>query len=619
MIYKLDKDCNFLINEKEEHIATINEVFGSCYSSEHTFPMSGGASTLPCVVKKETSNVTISPLLKKENSIISYYTVFAPNRELTTITNKNADVDGHEIPFNIFSIRNGFDNGLPVPVYSFVDGKYYLKGYLPCNSNTKYKSISIDLSTVRASFTYAQEQFDIGACFVPFFNNTENNALFLYKAYNDYANKTLVGVENCCFPKKDTVIEFNSYYGCDLDENGNLTKSYNAQDLTTSVVYFIPKLELNNNKIAYIERDKYITIGKGSTLTFKFIGDHYIDKKSISNFKWYKREETEDKFLGVGETINILPTSRHEEYYCTFNLYSAEHTSFVEIVLDDIIEIDPDKVKRYQKTVFLYEFDIGDDSYMYTNADSAVLTDDGLFEPIPISHSEIQHDPTEITKEIVTITASNKCDLGQATIKFFDNFTTNVIIKKYIPQIDKILIEWSGILNSVSIKLTDIEFECGSLLFDTQRQGLRQIYQRRCPFCLYDQQCKVNKLAHKFEFPASSLGLVDSFHVSVKGSVFDSSLAGGMIELENSACYYIRAIDDNGNLFVNRPLYTKDLYGTVKMYQGCDRSIKMCRDRFDNDKNFGGYPIMPLDNPARVSQAGWRTQKPDTSLISAVK
>lgn len=619
MIYKLDKDCNFLINEKEENVAIINEVFGSCYSSEHAFPTSGGVSTLPCVMKNETSNVTMSPLLKKENSIVSYYTVFAPNRELTYITNKNADVDGHEIPFNIFSIRNGFDNGLPVPVYSFVDGKYYLKGYLPYNSNTKYKPISIDLSTVRASSTYAHEQFDIGACFVPFFNNTENNALFLYKAYNDYANKTLVGAESCSLPNKKTVIEFNSYYGCDLDENGNLTKSYNAQDLTTSVVYFIPKLELNNNKIAYIERDKYITIGKGSTLTFKFIGDHYIDKKSISNFKWYKREETEDKFLGVGETINILPTSRHEEYYCTFNVCKAEYTSYVEIILDDIIEIDPEKVKRYQKTVFLYEFDIGDDSYMYTNADSAVLTDDGLFEPIPISHSEIQHDPTEITKEIVTITASNKCDLGQATIKFFDNFTTNVIIKKYIPQIDKILIEWSGILNSVSIKLTDIEFECGSLLFDTQRQGLRQIYQRRCPFCLYDQQCKVNKLAHKFEFPASSLGLVDSFHVSVKGSVFDSSLAGGMIELENSACYYIRAIDDNGNLFVNRPLYTKDLYGTVKMYQGCDRSIKMCRDRFDNDKNFGGYPIMPLDNPARVSQAGWRTQKPDTSLISAVK
>ena len=55
------------------------------------------------------------------------------------------------------------------------------------------------------------------------------------------------------------------------------------------------------------------------------------------------------------------------------------------------------------------------------------------------------------------------------------------------------------------------------------------------------------------------------------------------------------------------------------MYKGCDRSIKMCRDRFDNDKNFGGYPIMPLDNPARLSQAGWRTQKSNTSLISVIK
>lgn len=610
-MYKLDNDLEYLVDDKGTRIAPIAKVFGECSVKEEYRYHKGTYG----VFKEISANVTTSPLLKTKKNITSYYLKCQPDYyTFEDKTNQNADVDGHEIPFNFFSIRNGFDNGLPVPIYSFVDKKCYIKGHLPCDSNTKYKAISIDISNVIPKSVYQKYCF-FGGCFIPVFNNSENNALFLYKVSREDYSTTITGVESCSLPNKETVIEFNSFYGCDLDENGNLTKSYNAQDLTTSVAHYIFDLELNNNKIAYIERDKYIQLGKSSALTFKFIGDHYIDQKDITNIKWYKKDKNEDKFLGVGETINILPTSRHEEYYCTFNLYGAEYTSYVEIILDDIIEIDPDKVKRYQKTVFLYEFDIGDDSYMYTNADSAVLTDDGLFEPIPISHSEIQHDPTEITKEVVTITASNKCDLGQATIKFFDNFTTNVIIKKYIPQIDKILIEWSGILNSVSIKLTDIEFECGSLLFDTQRQGLRQIYQRRCPFCLYDQQCKVNKLAHKFEFPASSLSLVDSFHVSVKGSVFDSSLAGGMIELENSACYYIRAIDDNGNLFVNRPLYTKDLYGTVKMYKGCDRSIKMCRDRFDNDKNFGGYPIMPLDNPARVSQAGWRTQKPDTSLI----
>jgi hypothetical protein len=35
----------------------------------------------------------------------------------------------------------------------------------------------------------------------------------------------------------------------------------------------------------------------------------------------------------------------------------------------------------------------------------------------------------------------------------------------------------------------------------------------------------------------------------------------------------------------------------VAIFEGCDRTIQTCRERFYNDANYGGFTLLPLENP----------------------
>jgi hypothetical protein len=37
----------------------------------------------------------------------------------------------------------------------------------------------------------------------------------------------------------------------------------------------------------------------------------------------------------------------------------------------------------------------------------------------------------------------------------------------------------------------------------------------------------------------------------------------------------------------------------VTLYPGCDRSLAMCDERFNNAVNHGGFPWLPNSNPFR--------------------
>ncbi|MBQ3675664.1 MAG: phage BR0599 family protein, partial [Campylobacter sp.] len=47
-------------------------------------------------------------------------------------------------------------------------------------------------------------------------------------------------------------------------------------------------------------------------------------------------------------------------------------------------------------------------------------------------------------------------------------------------------------------------------------------------------------------------------------------------------------------MFPLKSLSTADL---VYVYAGCDKTIKMCRDKFNNSINYGGFPFVPSKNP----------------------
>ena len=59
---------------------------------------------------------------------------------------------------------------------------------------------------------------------------------------------------------------------------------------------------------------------------------------------------------------------------------------------------------------------------------------------------------------------------------------------------------------------------------------------------------------------------------------------------------------------LSQPVYDSSLNvegsNFLNLYHGCDRSIGMCQNLFNNSDNYGGFVLLPLDNPTTKNPAG---------------
>lgn len=253
------------------------------------------------------------------------------------------------------------------------------------------------------------------------------------------------------------------------------------------------------------------------------------------------------------------------------------------------------------KIIFLYAIDDGENQYYYTNADMMIKYDTKTFLSVPISHDEVENDVDEVSKCTIKITMSNNLAYIQKVLECYDVFVTNLTLYRYYPESKTTEIEWRGVLSKLEISHTDTSCTFGNLMYETQRQGLRQVYQRLCPYALYGCQCKVNKSNYGHQFNASAFTITNDYTLTCSDQLPDN-LAGGIMLLANNAYYFIKAVDyDNMSLTVSRPIYQKFLSGVIMLYDGCNRTMDMCNGHFNNSENYGGYPLLPQDNPIDIN------------------
>ena len=130
--------------------------------------------------------------------------------------------------------------------------------------------------------------------------------------------------------------------------------------------------------------------------------------------------------------------------------------------------------------------------------------------------------------------------------------------------------------------------------------GLRRKFGKRCQHALYDKRCKVVKSAHtkvivNGNFGKNSKGL--SFIDLAPGSatISPEEFKDGVLEiyLDNIRLYIRIANNTSQTLFVD---YVPDNLPTnpgisAFIRKGCDLSFDVCKNVFNNTKNFGGFPF----------------------------
>jgi hypothetical protein len=158
-------------------------------------------------------------------------------------------------------------------------------------------------------------------------------------------------------------------------------------------------------------------------------------------------------------------------------------------------------------------------------------------------------------------------------------------INIYVPFIGRVTF-----VNKLSTHI-ELTVESERSLF--KQRILHVIGGNQCNHVHYGQNCAVNKVL--FE-NIVTIDVVSGRQVTVSGAVLaNEQLAGGYMEVGQDQFF----IEHNtGGVLTLMTKAPATLVGSsAKVYDGCDRSYPTCRDKFNNVRRFGGFPLFPVNNP----------------------
>lgn len=267
----------------------------------------------------------------------------------------------------------------------------------------------------------------------------------------------------------------------------------------------------------------------------------------------------------------------------------------------------------FDKVFFLYKIESGSQVYSYTNADQIVEYNGLEYEPIPISHKDVESDMSEVAKSTLTVKVGIDAPISLDMIGLYDNLYTYITVYRFnINNLQDVTIEWIGTLTKIDFEVNEMTLKFGNAIYDTQRQGLRQVYQRLCPYALYSEQCRVRKDGNFYEVGGYGFDVINDYQIFIHPSVSSvkADCFGGFVEITNgmgeSYTYYIRSISaDMSTITVNRKIQMPATFWSgqlaLRIYRGCNKTMSDCYRKFNNSDNFGGYPLLPLENPININ------------------
>jgi len=281
-----------------------------------------------------------------------------------------------------------------------------------------------------------------------------------------------------------------------------------------------------------------------------------------------------------------------------------------------------------------YEFKVYDQEYLYTSADIDIWYLGKKYLRAAIQRGDLDgsSDPDRgtleltvpyllpITQQIIVISPSFPIDLiiysGQRQVydyrDYGDERTDDSIHLSDVNQI------WVGRVHSCTITGDEVSVHAISILNGQFRMGNTLRYQRACPYALYERyNCKVPESALATSPAPASITVNTAAKVQSPGltwGVFAHSI-GKDVALKSNwfvggfVIYFdtfakvegrrsiIEYLPDSGDITVFPPLRGYLQGEWMTFLPGCKHNSTECQEKFDNIVNYGGDPILPVEDP----------------------
>ena len=161
-------------------------------------------------------------------------------------------------------------------------------------------------------------------------------------------------------------------------------------------------------------------------------------------------------------------------------------------------------------------------------------------------------------------------------------------------------IEYSGDIVSYTEEDAILKVELSSISEKVQGVGLRRKFGTRCQHALYDNRCKVSKASHTKSILTGTVGKNSKggAYISftpVGSAIVQEEFKDGEVELfiDNINIHIRVANNTSDTLFVDfiPNNLTSSTATTAFLRKGCDLTFDICKNVFNNTKNFGGFPF----------------------------
>lgn len=244
----------------------------------------------------------------------------------------------------------------------------------------------------------------------------------------------------------------------------------------------------------------------------------------------------------------------------------------------------------------VYRFVVGSAVYRYTSyALPVTMTFEGVPEeylPTAIARSSIAQSQEQL-KAALELRMSR--DVAIADL-FRDSTPAEIVlisVYRTHAGLNDFKVVWLGRVLNATFNGPEATLTCESVYTSLKRIGLRRAYQRTCPHSLYSPACGVNKAG--FVQTLQVTGVAGSTVTLAGLSNYGHHFAGGYVEFPVGRRPIVQQNGDQ----VTLPMAVRGLLvgHSADVYPGCDHTLQVCNDRFNNVDNYGGFPFIPRLNP----------------------
>jgi len=242
-----------------------------------------------------------------------------------------------------------------------------------------------------------------------------------------------------------------------------------------------------------------------------------------------------------------------------------------------------------------------DHVYRFFSGSYDLYSDDGngneiIYKAAPITRKELTYD---LATEKYSITAP-------INLPPFDTLSPSHTV---IPiKVDIYRVEDNAHLYSGNVLTTKHDYKKGTVEITLQPRFLeldgyfpRKTYSTNCSFKLGDEDCGVNLEQYALILGSGDFTLDKNNIISEAfGSAPDSEYyTAGYVRANTGEAIYINKFFASENrISLMTRFYDNGLITSITVYPGCSKKLDICVNRFNNKANFGGFPYIPVKNPA---------------------